>query len=282
VAEAKRVRLEAGVDRGLERIWADPNRLRQALTNLVLNAVKFTPAGGEVGVRLQRVGVLARIEVRDTGVGIARDLLPFIFEPFRQGDTHSTRAHGGLGLGLALAQHVAEQHGGRIHAASAGPGQGSVFTIDLPRCPPPAPVADPAADGRLAPPRSLVSLRVLLVDDHEETLQGLALGLSANGAEVVPVSSAREAIAQFPRLRPHVLVSDLAMPEQDGYSLISEIRGLAAEAGGRIPAVAVSAYASPDDRQRALRAGYHEHVAKPVEIAQLVNTIARLASRHQA
>jgi signal transduction histidine kinase/CheY-like chemotaxis protein len=279
VAQAKGVRLLASLERTLEPLWADPNRLRQALSNLVLNAIKFTPQDGEVEVSLQRVGGLARIEVRDTGAGIARDLLPFIFERFRQGDTHSTRSHGGLGLGLTIAQYIADQHEGRISADSEGAGRGAVFTFDLPLRPPPTRgIAAPTVRADAAEPRSLCALRVLLVDDHDDTLRGLTLGLSASGAEVTPVSSASDALAALPQVRPHVLVSDLAMPDKDGYALISEIRRLTPEAGGQVPAVAVSAYASYDDRLRALRAGYHEHVAKPVEIAHLVATIARLAS----
>jgi signal transduction histidine kinase/CheY-like chemotaxis protein len=283
VAKAKGVLLRADLAHDLDPLWADPNRLRQALSNLVLNAIKFTPAGGEVTVSLRRQGALARIEVRDSGAGIARDLLPFIFERFRQGDTHSTRSHGGLGLGLTIAQYIAEQHEGRISADNQGAGQGAVFTFDLPLRPLPArsTLARPAP-GPAPVSCSLDALRVLLVDDHDDTLRGLALSLSASGAEVTPVSSAREALLALPRVRPHVLVSDLAMPDQDGYDLISHIRSLAPEAGGEVPAVAVSAYASYDDRMRALRAGYQEHVAKPVEIAHLVATIARLAGDHAA
>ncbi len=283
VAQAKGVRLQSSLDRALDPLWADPNRLRQALSNLVLNAIKFTPQDGEVSVSLTRVGAIARIEVRDTGAGIARDLLPFIFERFRQGDTHSTRSHGGLGLGLTIAQYIADQHEGRISADSEGPGRGAVFTLDLPlRLPPSRDLAVPAVRGEAAEPRSLCTLRVLLVDDHDDTLRGLTLGLSASGAEVTPVSSARDALEALPQVRPHVLVSDLAMPDKDGYALISEIRRLTPEAGGQVPAVAVSAYASYDDRLRALRAGYHEHMAKPVEIANLVATIARLAASARA
>jgi signal transduction histidine kinase/CheY-like chemotaxis protein len=283
VAKAKGIRLESDLANELDPLWADPNRLRQALSNLVFNAIKFTPNGGEVAVGLTRAGAAARIEVRDTGVGIARDLLPFIFERFRQGDTHSTRSHGGLGLGLTIAQYIAEQHEGRITADSGGAGQGAVFAFDLPLRPVPTrSVVVRPLRGEAPAPRSLQALRVLLVDDHDDTLRGLALSLSASGAEVTPVSSAREALQALPRVRPHVVVSDLAMPELDGYDLISEIRQLSADAGGEVPAVAVSAYASYDDRMRALRAGYQEHVPKPVEIAHLVATIARLAGEPAA
>jgi signal transduction histidine kinase/ActR/RegA family two-component response regulator len=275
-ATAKGVRLEAEIDRSLERLWADPSRLRQAIGSLVSNAIKFTPGGGSVTVRLEHAGSVARLQVCDTGVGIASDVLPFIFERFRLGDTKSTRAQGGLGLGLAIAQYICEQHEGTLRATSDGPGRGSVFTLDLPLRPPPGQAPVPSASADRAP---LGSLRVLLVDDHRETLHGLAMGLTASGAEVTPVSSVREAMAALPRVRPDVIVSDLAMPEQDGYTLIAQVRRLTPEAGGLIPAVAVSASAGPADRLRALRSGYQEHVAKPVELSRLVATIERLAVR---
>ncbi len=277
-ADAKGVRLQAEVDHSLGLVWADPNRMRQALANLVFNAIKFTPEAGIVSVRLERLGAKARLQVRDTGAGIAPDLLPYIFERFRQGDAKSTRAHGGLGLGLAIVHYVAEQHEGTIRAHSDGPGRGSVFTLDLPlRLPPSRPLVAQAPSRNGGPERPLSKVRVLLVDDHPDTLQGLASALAASGGEITAVSTARDALAALPRVHPHVIVSDLAMPDQDGYALIREVRGLAPDAGGLIPAVAVSAYASSDDRQRALHAGFQEHLAKPVEITQLVATVVRLA-----
>ncbi|HEX6737407.1 MAG TPA: hybrid sensor histidine kinase/response regulator, partial [Vicinamibacteria bacterium] len=275
-AEAKGLTLESEIERAFPRLWADPNRVRQALQNLVSNAIKFTPSGGRVQVKLEHAGSVARVQVRDTGAGIARDVLPFVFERFRLGDTRSTRAQGGLGLGLPIAQYIVEQHEGTLRALSEGPGMGSLFILDLPlREPPGLPAMGPAGLLEQAP---LGSLRVLLVDDHRETLHGLALGLKASGAEVTPVSSVREALLALPQVRPHVVVSDLAMPEQDGYALIDHIRRLPADAGGLVPAVAVSASAGPADRLRALRAGYQEHVAKPVELGRLVATIERLTS----
>ena len=273
-AAVKGVQLEADIERPFDRLWADPARLRQALGNLVSNAIKFTPGGGRVGVQLEHAGSVARLRVTDTGAGISPNVLPYIFERFRLGDTRSTRAQGGLGLGLPIAQHICEQHEGTLRAASEGPGRGSEFTLDLPLRQPPgiqAPARDAEA-GRVP----LASLRVLLVDDHQDMLHGLALGLEAHGATVTPVSSVREALAALPRVRPHVVVSDLAMPGQDGYSLIDQIRSLGPEEGGSVPAVAVSASAGPADRLRALRSGYQEHVAKPVELSRLVATIERL------
>jgi signal transduction histidine kinase/CheY-like chemotaxis protein len=279
-AEAKGVELAAEIDRSFHRLWADPNRIRQALANVVSNAIKFTPRGGRVDVTLEHAGSVARLRVRDTGAGIARDVLPFVFERFRLGDARSTRAQGGLGLGLTIAQYIVDQHEGTLRAQSEGPGQGSLFILDLPLREPPGLPAVPLLPPVMATP--LGSLRVLLVDDHRETLQGLAAGLKASGAEVTPVSSVREALQALPEVRPHVVVSDLAMPGQDGFALIDHIRRLAPEAGGLVPAVAVSASASPADRVRALREGYQEHMAKPVELGRLVATIERLTSPRPA
>ena len=274
-AAARRIHLESNIDFSLAAFWGDPGRLRQAFGGLVQNAIKFSADGATVVVSLQRQDGRACLEVRDTGVGIPEEVLPLLFERFRRADTKSTRSHGGLGLGLAIAKYVVERHEGTIRAASEGPGKGSRFTVELPLGPVPS---SPAAAG--ASPRqkhALGTLRVLLVDDHDDTLRGLTLGLAAEGADVTPVSSAREALAALPRVRPHVVVSDLAMPEKDGYTLISEIRQLGAEHGGLVPAVAVSAYTSAEDRRRALRAGFQEHLAKPIQIGELVATLERLA-----
>jgi signal transduction histidine kinase/ActR/RegA family two-component response regulator len=278
-AAVRGIRLESSIDGSLSAFWGDPGRLRQAIAGLVENAIKFSPDGGQVAVRLERREDRARLEIRDVGVGIPAEVLPLLFERFRRADTKSTRTHGGLGLGLAIAKYVVERHEGTIRAESEGDGKGSLFTIELLLRTPPGPSA--AAGTQPRQKHALGTLRVLLVDDHDDTLRGLALGLAAEGADVTPVSSAREALAALPRVRPHVVVSDLAMPEKDGYTLITEIRQLGAEDGGRVPAVAVSAYASAEDRRRALRAGFQEHLAKPVQIGELVATLERLAHRDQ-
>jgi signal transduction histidine kinase/ActR/RegA family two-component response regulator len=279
-AEGKALRLVSRVEPGLGEIWADGGRLRQALENLLSNAVKFTAEGGSIELRAARVGTRVKVEVQDTGVGIAPELLPLVFERFRQGDSGSTRAQQGLGLGLTIAQHIAELHGGRILAASPGAGQGSLFTLDLPASSP------PPARGHLAagPPRDrpsarpLQHVRVLLVDDHEDTLQGVALALEAAGASVTTASSAREALAELELRPPDVLVSDIAMPEVDGHDLLRAVRRLPEESGGETPAIALSAYVSPEDRLQAVAAGYQEQVPKPVEMRDLVAAIARLAA----
>ena len=221
-AEAKRLRLTSTVEPGRLELWADAGRLRQALENLLSNAVKFTPAGGSVELRAARAGPRVRVEVEDTGAGIAPDLLPFVFERFRQGDSGSTRSQQGLGLGLTIAQHIAELHGGRIVAESRGAGQGSRFTLDLPASSPTAARSPPrlfAPTGRLSA-RPLQGVRVLLVDDHADTLQGVTLALEASGASVTAVPSARQALAELRLQRPDVIVSDIAMPEMDGLELM--------------------------------------------------------------
>jgi signal transduction histidine kinase/ActR/RegA family two-component response regulator len=277
-AEGKGLHLQLTVSGDFLNNWADSNRLRQALENVLLNAIKFT-AAGDVKVSLERIHQLARVRIRDSGAGIRREVLPFIFERFRQGDSSSTRGQGGLGLGLAIAKHIVELHGGRIEAWSEGEGCGSAFTLEIPLVPPPAvpslqPTGLPNAD------RPLATRRVLVVDDHEDTLQGLTLALESSGAEVLSASSVSEGLQGLESFRPDVIVSDLAMPQQDGYDLIRAVRERGFANGGSTPAVAVSAYASAEDRQRALGAGFQEHLAKPVDVSRLVATLSRLLDEH--
>jgi CheY-like chemotaxis protein len=266
-------------------MWADGARLRQALENLFSNAMKFTPAGGTVTLRARRVPGQVRVEVLDTGMGIAPDLLPAIFERFRQGDSSSKRAKPGLGLGLTIAQHIAELHDGRVTAESAGLGQGSRFALELPATSLPlerasaqsAPIRDrPDAGHRLQ------GVRILLVDDHADTLQGLALALEACGASVNPVSSARKALGELAHRRPDVIVSDIAMPDLDGHDLIREVRRLPSDEGGETPALALSASVSPEDIRLSRSAGYQDQLAKPVDLGDLVAAIERLIARESA
>ena len=275
-AQAKGVDLQASVRGALPVMWADSNRLRQVFDNVIQNAIKFTPAEGEVAVSLELLGERARVRVRDSGVGMRPELLPVIFERFRQGDSSSTRVQGGLGLGLTIAQHIVELHEGRISAWSEGEGRGSTFTIELPVRTPPQPAARlPAASDRERP---LATMRVLVVDDHEDTLRGIGVALRGAGAEVHCAGSAREGLDVLESFGPDVIVSDLAMPELDGFGLIRAVRSRAREEGGTVPAVAVSALASREDRERALEAGFQEHLAKPVDVPQLVQTLFRLAA----
>jgi signal transduction histidine kinase/CheY-like chemotaxis protein len=273
-AAAKGLKLELTVRGEFPVMWADSNRLRQVFENVIVNAVKFTPAGGEIAVSLERLDGRARVRVRDTGVGMRPELLPLVFERFRQGDSSSRRVQGGLGLGLTIAQHIVELHDGRISAWSEGDGRGSTFTIELPL------TAPPTAAGALLPAgaeqaRPLAGRRVLVVDDHEDTLRGIGVALESAGAEVRCAGSARLGLEQLEAFDPHALVSDIAMPEMDGFDLIRTVRaGEPARRG--LPAIAVSAYASKEDRQRALSAGFLDHLPKPVDIPRLVDALLRL------
>ena len=286
-AEAKGVRVQKIMDTGVVTVSGDPVRLQQVVWNLLSNAIKFTPRGGRVQVRLERVNSHIEIAVTDTGAGIAPDFLPHVFDRFRQADQRTTRQHGGMGLGLAIVRHLVELHGGTVRAESAGEGQGATFTVLLPV----APVYQAAAEGVRVHPAAretlpsfdcadrLDGLRVLVVDDERDTRELLQAGLGQCGAEVTVAGSAAEALAAMRAAAPDLLISDIGMPEEDGYTLIRRVRALPAEGGGRVPAIALTAYARVEDRMQALRAGYQMHVPKPVEMAELVAVAASLALR---
>jgi CheY-like chemotaxis protein len=265
----------------------DPARLQQILWNLLSNAIKFTPRDGRVEVVLARVDEShAELIVRDTGQGIRREFLPFLFDRFRQGDASTTRQHRGMGLGLSIVKSLVEMHGGTIAAHSDGEGHGATFTISLPLSV--APVVEARDEDRRAAtfmltptlevPR-LTGVRVLIVDDEPDARELLKRILSEYEAEVESVSSASEALPLVERGHPDVLVSDIGMPEVDGYELIRAVRLLPADDGGQTPALALTAFARSEDRQRALLAGYQAHVAKPIEPSELITTIASLAGR---
>jgi PAS domain S-box-containing protein len=275
--EAKGLRLE--IDMGLEpgRVVGDANRLQQVVWNLLSNAAKFTPAGGLVSVRLERDAHEARLTVSDTGQGISPSFLPFVFDRFRQADSSSQRAQGGLGLGLAIVRHLVELHGGTAEATSRGPGMGAAFTVRLPLAQALAdlPAAGAEPDDRLEDcPPELRGLRVLVVDDQPEILELLEEILAPCGATVVTCDSARAALARLRAWRPDLLVSDIAMPGEDGYWLIRAVRELAPEQGGATPAVALTAYVRVDDRLRVLEAGFQQYVPKPVEPDELRAVLA--------
>ena len=284
-AEAKGIRLQKLLDPWAGPTTGDPSRLQQVVWNLLANAVKFTPKGGRVEVHLRRVDSHVEIVVSDTGEGIAPAILPYVFDRFRQADSSSTRAHSGLGLGLALVKHLVELHGGSVAARSAGEGQGATFIVTLPvtiaqlPADASAPLHPTAAsvDGRPAGAR-LDGLRVLVVDDDRDALEiGTAI-LTAAGADVRTCRSASEGLDVLTRWRPHVLVSDIEMPGEDGYALIRNVRALHPDKGGRTPAVALTAYGRNQDRISSLSAGYHMHVPKPVDPAELTTIIASLAA----
>ena len=260
--------------------WADPSRLQQVIWNLLANAIAFTPPGGAVEVSVRRALEWAEVAVRDTGEGIARDFLPHVFEPFRQEDSSPARVRRGLGLGLAIARQLTRLHGGDIRAESEGRGRGAVFTVRIPLTPETSPAA--AAPSALFAPvfgEPVAGLRVVIVDDDRDAVDMVEAFLTAQGAEVLTASSAAEAIALVRRTRPAVLVSDIGMPREDGYELIRMLRALCPEEGGLTPAIALTAYASEDDRGRALLAGFQAHVAKPVSLSDLSALVGALGSR---
>jgi signal transduction histidine kinase/ActR/RegA family two-component response regulator len=259
-------------------VTGDAARLQQVIGNLLSNALKFTPAGGRVEIAAARVGATTEIVVSDTGGGIAPEFLPFVFDRFRQGDSTTTRAHGGLGLGLSIARHLVELHGGTIRAQSAGEAQGATFTVVLPIRAAGDPAASPLAGAGEAARQALADVRVLVVDDQEEARTLLRAMLATAGARVYEASSAGEARSIIEQQRPDVLVSDIGMPREDGYELIRSIRQADhAHELARLPAIAVSAYARDDDRDRALAAGYDRHITKPVDPEALLEAVAAVA-----
>jgi CheY-like chemotaxis protein/anti-sigma regulatory factor (Ser/Thr protein kinase) len=275
-ATAKGVSVEIHAPPTTVTLRADAGRLQQVFWNLLTNAVKFTPRGGriEVGIRIQNRRV--QVQVTDTGQGIGADFLPHVFDRFRQGDQSAKGSIAGLGLGLAVVRELVEAHQGRVMAHSSGEGRGSTFTVTLPLCGTPE-----ARDSATLKPTSsdadtTVSLDALVVDDEGDARDLLTLTLIARGAEVRAVSSAREALELIATRRPDVLLADLRMPDQDGFELIRTLRAREHEQGlRRLVAIAVSAYAAPSDRDRAIAAGYDAHVAKPVDTEELVRAITR-------
>jgi PAS domain S-box-containing protein len=286
-AEAKDVRIQKVMDTGVVSVAGDPARLQQVVWNLLSNAIKFTPKGGKVQVRLERINSHLEIVVSDTGAGIKAEFLPHVFERFRQADQKTTRQHGGLGLGLAIVRHIVELHGGTVEADSQGENQGATFVVKLPIVPVYrrdnlAERGHPAARDTLPSyecPERLEGLKVLVVDDEVDTRELFKVGIGQCGAEVVTAGSAREALEAIAEEIPDLLISDIGMPDEDGYELIRKVRALPAVRGGKIPAIALTAYARTEDRLRALRAGYQMHISKPVELAELVAVMASLIGR---
>ena len=280
-ADAKGIRIETRLKNAPVVVSGDANRLQQVIWNLLSNAVKFTNSGGEVLVTASPNETEAEIKVTDTGLGISREFLPFVFDRFRQADSSTTRQHGGLGLGLAIARHLVEIHGGSISADSLGKGQGSTFTISLPLLDSKIKAADDVKPetSPLANQQSLSGLHVLVVDDDEDTLELMTTALTSRKANVTAVGSAGEAIDAIKLRPPDVLISDIAMPEEDGYGLIARVRSLDGEAQSSIPAVAITAYAKEEDRERALASGFQIYLAKPVELSELISVVARAARR---
>jgi PAS domain S-box-containing protein len=285
-ADAKSVRLESMVDPRTPAVSGDPERLQQILWNLLSNAVKFTDRGGRVQVRLERVRSHVDIAVSDTGAGIPEEFLPHVFERFRQADAGTSRAHSGLGLGLAITRHLVELHGGRISVSSGGPGKGSTFRIELPvrimhqeaRVGEPEHARPEEAGAPIGVPQ-LVGIRILAVDDDRDTLALVREILETTGATVVTADSAEQALESLDRSRPDVLLADLAMPQMNGYQLIDRVRRSERADIRQIPAAAFTAYARSEDRTKALRSGFHMHLAKPIDPGELMAAMAALAKR---
>ncbi len=287
-AAAKGIRLDTALDPRATPIMGDPGRIQQVVWNLLVNAVKFTPKGGRVELRLRRVNSHIQIMVSDTGEGIAADQVAHLFERFRQADTGPTRRHTGLGIGLSLVKHLVELHGGTVSGMSAGLGQGSTFTVQLPVSvvqvqPPSRPRPEPRSaedpDIGSVKPVSLRDVHVLVVDDDEESRELASLVLTNAGAETRTAPSAREAMALLEEWPPDVLVSDLEMPEEDGFSLLRRARRASLLRNRKLPALTLTAYGRSEDRVRVLAAGFNLHLAKPADPTELVLAVASLVGR---
>jgi signal transduction histidine kinase/ActR/RegA family two-component response regulator len=284
-AEAKEISLQVEVPPEVPTITGDPDRLQQVVWNLVSNAVKFTPQGGQIHVRLRPEGSSLTLSVTDNGKGIEPAFLPHVFERFRQADSTSTRAHGGLGLGLAIVRHLVELHGGTVHAESGGVGQGATFVVRLPLAlalagPEPLPPERVARDEE--PEVRLDGVRVMVVEDETDVRDFLRVSLVQYGAEVTAFATTAEALLAVESERPDVLVSDIGMPGEDGYAFIRRVRALGADRGGQVPAAALTAYAKGEDGQRVLSAGFQVHLPKPVQPSDLASVVATLAGRVRA
>jgi signal transduction histidine kinase/two-component SAPR family response regulator len=284
-AEGKGIRLEAELDSGGRLIFGDAARLQQVVWNLLSNAVKFAPENGHIKVRLEKKGESAEITVQDDGPGIQPEFLPFVFDRFRQADSSSTRTHHGLGLGLAIVRHIVEMHGGTVHATNRKDQSGAILKIVVPAnilsadaakqlftMAPGWPPENPGGPGRL-----LRNVRVLVVDDEPDSREVIAAVLEHRGAEAMVAPGVVEALDIVQREHPSVVIADIEMPGLDGYSLLGKIRALPSEDGAETPVVALTAYASPQDRAKALRAGFHAYLTKPAQPAELAEVVARLA-----
>ncbi len=290
-ADAKQINLQQQIDAQAGTVAGDPARLQQIVWNLLSNAIKFTPRGGRVSVQLVQTNSHVEIRISDTGEGIDPKFLPYVFERFRQADGSTRRAQGGLGLGLAIVRHLTELHGGSVSATSAGRDRGATFAVRLPMASVaalPAPTRDRPKQGFTKSPDparlavELRGVRVLVVDDERDTRAVLAKVLEGYHASVAAAANVADAIEAYRRARPDVLISDLGMPDQDGFDLIRQVREIESRRGGHVPAVALTAFARSDDRQRALRAGFEVHLSKPVSPSEVAAVVAELSGRSNA
>lgn len=282
VARAKNIDLRV-VAHPAGTVWGDPERLQQVAWNLLANAVKFTPASGRVSVTVDARGGRVRIRFEDTGPGLQPDFIPYAFDLFRQDDASPTRSHRGLGLGLAIVRQLVEMHGGTVTAANAATGRGALFEVLLPQMAGSGStrrvVVSQSEEERTGLQPSLSGVRVLVVDDEPDARDLIRSALTSLGAEVVAAQSVPEALDAIRTCRPQVILTDIAMPHQDGYDLLRQARALAASGGAQIPAAAISAYAGEDERIRALEAGFAMHLAKPVSVAELARVVRSLSER---
>ncbi|HEY7913419.1 MAG TPA: ATP-binding protein [Blastocatellia bacterium] len=295
-ADAKGIKISRTLDARAGSVSGDPGRLQQVIWNLVSNAIKFTPKGGAIDVRLSRVDSQAEIRVSDNGKGISPEFLPYVFERFRQADSTSARQHSGLGLGLAIVRHLVEMHGGTVHASSEGEGKGATFIVRIPftavrvmkESSRQAEQRKGNAEGSQVIERDgspaddaaqLSGLRLLIVDDEPDAREMLQVMLGQYGIQVKTSASVQEALELLERWKPDVLISDVGMPNEDGYALILRVRALGHDRGGNIPAIALTGYSRLEDRSQLLAAGYQMHLSKPVELARLVNAIMSLSGR---
>ncbi|HSY22031.1 MAG TPA: ATP-binding protein [Polyangiaceae bacterium] len=281
--EAKRIHVQMQLDRDGAVMRGDGERLQQIVWNLVTNAIKFTPKGGEIRVTLRRIESDFELTVQDTGIGISADFLPHVFESFRQSDSSTTRVHGGLGIGLSITKHLVDLHGGSIAASSDGVGKGAAFVVRLPISPlvsttlgvhkVPATTQGSPSSGSA---ERLTGIHVLVVDDDPDARELVSLVLEMSGVEVRTAATAAEALALLEASTPDVVISDIGLPDQDGYTLIRSIRTLAVEDKKNVPVIALTAFGQNDDRTRALVAGFNQHMAKPIAPTALIKAVAEL------
>lgn len=273
-AQAKLIQIYALLEPNIGQVSGDANRLQQILWNLLSNAVKFTPVGGQVDIELRRLENTAQIIVSDNGIGIKSEFLPHIFDYFRQEDSSTTRRFGGLGLGLAIVRHLVELHGGTVCVESLGSGLGATFTVTLPLIPNSTKINNDSKQPELS--LNLEGIKVLVVDDDTDSREFITFMLSMYGASVTSVNSGAEALANFAQHKPDILVSDIGMPDIDGYMLIQQVRALAKEQGGLLPAIALTAFAGEINQQLAIKAGFQRHISKPIEPTTLITAITEL------
>jgi CheY-like chemotaxis protein len=284
-AQAKSIQIQTILEPDVGPVLGDSGRLQQVIWNTMSNAVKFTPQGGRVELRLEQSCTHAQITVSDTGKGIHPDFLPHVFEYFRQADSATTRQFGGLGLGLAIVRQIVELHGGTVQADSPGIGQGATFTVRFPLMQHQSAISQEVREPQ--PPSGLQDIKVLVVEDTTDMREYITFVLEQEGAKVVAVATAAEALTALDQFQPEVLVSDIGMPEVDGYMLLRQVRmrsrsdsaGVSPDQGGQIPAIALTAYVGEINQQQAIAAGFQRHLAKPVEPEVLVKVIADLTQR---